>query len=314
MTRHIKVVMNKIVLRYIRGSFVLFTKASSVRNVNAIPITRKMSIRLFEDKEHAALYSQYRPTYPDRIYLKIKEYYEQGRLKECNFQLAVDVGCGNGQSTLPLCKVFKQVIGCDVSSQQIASAPTNVANLSFRVGPGEDLSFLEDSSVDMITIAQALHWLDLNKFYPEVRRVLKPGGVFAAYGYGNNVLDNEEAHLAMKEFYGGLLGKYWDKQRRHIDECYRQIDHPFKEWQRIETDDISIRRRMPVEAYIGYLSTWSAWRSFLKENPETDALEKLRNRFRHLYNGGDVNVFWPGFMLIGRKTANENGNSIQSDS
>lgn len=265
-------------------------------------VYRTMSIRLFEDKEHAALYSMYRPTYPEAVYRTIIEYYDTGKRDGCNNHIAVDVGCGSGQSTLPLCNFFNRVIGYDVSEQQVASARKDVANLTFKVGPGEDLTLLEDNSVDLITVAQALHWLDLDKFYKEVRRVVKPGGVFAGYGYGNNVVDNEEAQCAVTEFYSGLLGEYWDRQRRHIDECYRRIGHPFQEWQRIENEDISIRKTMPVEAYIGYLSTWSAWRSYLKIHPQSDALENIRTKFLSLYNGADVNVFWPGFMLIGRKT------------
>jgi ubiquinone/menaquinone biosynthesis C-methylase UbiE len=158
-----------------------------------------MSIRLFDEKQHASLYAKYRPTYPGTVYTTIENYYKENKNDSCNFELAVDIGCGNGQSSVPLTKTFKKVIGYDVSEQQIASAPREIENLTFRVGPGEDLSFLNNDEVDLITVAQALHWMNIEKLYDEVRRVIKPGGVFVAYGYGNNVLDREKAQFAVNE-------------------------------------------------------------------------------------------------------------------
>lgn len=150
-----------------------------------------MAMGRFADKDQALLYAQYRPTYPDSVYTTIVNYMKKGG--NCGFELAVDVGCGSGQSSVPLCRSFEHVIGYDISECQIEHAPKDIENLTFRVGPGEDLSFLKNGSTDLITSAQALHWLDRDKFYSEVRRVLKPGGVFAAYGYGISVLDKPEA-------------------------------------------------------------------------------------------------------------------------
>ena len=163
-----------------------------------------MAKRLFEEEDHAKLYATYRPTYPKEIYEHIYKYYEDGlnTISGESYKLAVDVACGSGQFSKPLCERFKQVIGYDVSEKQIkfaTAAMSNVNNMSFKVGPGEDLSFLKDSSVNLVTIAQALHWLDLDKFYLEVERVLKKGGVFAAYGYGNDILDDDQANTVVKQ-------------------------------------------------------------------------------------------------------------------
>jgi len=51
------------------------------------------------------------------------------------------------------------------------------------VEDGEDLSYLEDGSVDVLTCAMAMHWFNEETFYPQVKRVLKPGGVLAVFGY-----------------------------------------------------------------------------------------------------------------------------------
>ena len=157
-----------------------------------------MAIRLFEGKDHAQSYAKFRPTYPVEVFDNLVEFYRDGKGETCNFDLAVDVACGNGQSTRPLCKYFRRVIGCDVSPQQISSAmKDNIANLSFLVNKGENLGFLENDSVDLLTISQALHWLDRPAFYSEVSRVLKPGGVFAATGYGLNKLKNDKGNDVM---------------------------------------------------------------------------------------------------------------------
>ena len=152
-----------------------------------------MSMGKFEDREQASLYAQYRPSYPDTVYKTIIEYLNRDVNSQNSFVLAVDVGCGSGQSTVPLCEYFKHVIGYDVSETQISHAPDNIENVSFKVGPGEDLSFLEDCSTDLITCAQAVHWLDREKFYREVQRVLKPDAVCAIYGYGISRLNNIDA-------------------------------------------------------------------------------------------------------------------------
>ena len=172
-----------------------------------------MAIRLFEGEEHARFYAEYRPVYPDTLYEKIFEYCSVGTYDKSPSDVAVDIGCGPGQSTWPLCRYFRQVIGSDISEYQITCAKSKTAgadgkaygNITFRVGPGEDLSFLEDSSVDLITVAQALHWLDRDAFYTQVKRVLKPNGVFAAYGYGVISLDEDAADKMQQEVISGLI-------------------------------------------------------------------------------------------------------------
>ena len=190
-------------VKLVKHWILLPTKAGSFTQLRHLA----MAIRLFEGKEHAKLYAKYRPTYPDAMFEEIFKYCFTNVSDTVPLDIAVDVGCGSGQSTRPLCRYFRKVIGSDVSEQQIKSAVSKTAdedieiygNVEYRTSAGEDLSFLEDSSVDLITIAQALHWLNHDVFYSEVKRVLKPNGVFAAYGYGINVLDNDEAEKLQQE-------------------------------------------------------------------------------------------------------------------
>ncbi|WAR02656.1 hypothetical protein MAR_009214 [Mya arenaria] len=105
-----------------------------------------MSIRLFEDKRACSVVCQ-RPTYSRAVYETIFQFYEDSKSSKLDYDLAVDVGCGNGE----LLDIH------DVSEEQVKSAKNDVDNLTFCVGPGEDLRFLENNSVDLVTIAQALH-------------------------------------------------------------------------------------------------------------------------------------------------------------
>lgn len=152
---------------------------------------RRMSKKLFEEADHAKSYAQYRPTYPGTVYKTLIDYY---KVSLDEFGLALDIGCGSGQSTEPLKQYFDRVIGVDISDNQIKHAKEKHVGIEFRVGPAEELSFLDDGCVDLITVAQAMHWLNHERFYKEVDRVLKPAGVVALYGYGVPKETNEEAH------------------------------------------------------------------------------------------------------------------------
>jgi 2-polyprenyl-3-methyl-5-hydroxy-6-metoxy-1,4-benzoquinol methylase len=174
----------------------------------------KMS-RLFQEADHAELYIKYRPTYSQQMFDTIFNFCEQGKSetgkpapdagcgsghdKAETGTTALDVGCGSGQSTRPLCDRFEQVLGLDISNEQIRQASKALPGVRFHVGAAEDLSFCEDNSVDLVTIGQALHWLDTARFYLEVTRVLKPGGTLAAYGYGNNEVNIPEAQKLVTE-------------------------------------------------------------------------------------------------------------------
>jgi ubiquinone/menaquinone biosynthesis C-methylase UbiE len=149
---------------------------------------------LFSSEDIADAYMKFRPTYGPEVYNAIVKYCnESPSSNPCTFELAVDLGCGSGQSTIPLAKCFGKVIGIDTSKEQIARAPTHIPNLEFRTGPAEDLSQISPDSTDLVTVAQAMHWMDTDKLYPNVTRILKPGGAFIVFGYGLVSLDNPKA-------------------------------------------------------------------------------------------------------------------------
>ena len=146
------------------------------------------SVRRFEALAHAAAYATFRPTYPRAVFDIVSSFIKKNG--SSGFGVAADVACGSGQSTFSLCSLFQKVIGVDISEAQITHAKAKVADtlpesrsIEFIVGDAHNLP-LESSSADLITCATAWHWLNPEVFYREVKRVLKPKGCLAVYGYG----------------------------------------------------------------------------------------------------------------------------------
>ena len=152
---------------------------------------------IYSDKQQVIKYRNARPDYPQEFIDIICDYVCEGKITEnwCG-ELALDLACGSGQASRPLSTRFNRVIGMDISAAQIEQAqldPGKPDNLIYRVGPSEDLSFLDDHSVQLITVATAAHWLDLPRFYKEAERVLTKGGVLAIVSYTWIETDNLRA-------------------------------------------------------------------------------------------------------------------------
>ena len=207
-----------------------------------------------------------------------------------------DCAAGNGQATHDLAARFAKVIATDASKEQIASATPN-HKVEFRVALAEQ-SGLADSSVELITIAQALHWFDFEKFYTEARRVLKPNGVLTAWAYGINDVEGDAVNQLVQDFYANVVGPYWPPSRKLIEEGYRTIPFPFTE---ITPPEFQMEVLWTLEQLLGYFSTWSATNRFIKATGR-DPLKPLSVELTRVW--GDVNfprlVIWPLALRVGR--------------
>ncbi|VFJ13436.1 class I SAM-dependent methyltransferase [Candidatus Nitrosocosmicus franklandus] len=199
-------------------------------------------------------YSFSRPTYPDILY-KYLDDITPGKDK------AWDCATGNGQAAVGLCKYFKNVIASDASKEQLAYRFPR-SNIHYEMFPAERAN-LEDGSIDLITVAQAAHWFDLDKFYKEVTRVSKNNGILAIWSYGMHKIDNHIDTISAKLNVGGdILGKYWPKETIYVKEDYKTISFPFKE---IMTPKFEMTVNWNLDELVSYMQTWSAVKRFSVE-------------------------------------------------
>jgi len=237
----------------------------------------------------SANYARYRPTYPPALYE-----YLAGLAPARDS--AWDCATGSGQAALGLAQHFAQVIATDASASQIANAQPHPRVL-YRVAPAEH-SGLDDRSLDLVSVAQALHWFDLDAFYAEVRRVLRPGGVLAAWTYRASQIEPEIDEI-LNHFDRHTLGPYWPAQiQASIDE-YRGLPFPFAE---ITPPEFWMEQTWSLFDLLGYLSSWSAvqrYREARGENP----IDLLLPRLAQAWGPPDQPkpVRWRVPMRIGRR-------------
>ncbi len=202
--------------------------------------------------ERAKTYAKFRPVYPDNLY---KFIYSNVK----NFENAWDCGTGNGQVALELSNKFNHVYATDISDSQLALAPAK-QNIFYRHSRAEKTNF-EENKFDLITVAQAFHWFDEDGFYKEVNRVAKHNSILAVWGY-NLLKISPEIDIVISDFYTNTVGKYWDADRRKVEESYSKIQFPYKE---IDAPSFEIKTQWNFEQLIGYLNSWSSVVKFNKE-------------------------------------------------
>lgn len=199
-------------------------------------------------------YARFRPQYP-RI---LVNYLSQ----LCtNKHLAWDCGTGNGQIATLLSEFFLQVVGTDISLTQITNAPI-LPNVTYKVESAEQSTLL-NKSVNLVVVAQSIHWFNFDKFYSEVRRVSAPNGIIAAIGYPLINIKHKNLNSLVQYFYTQVVGNYWDWERTHIDNYYRNIPFPFEE---ISFRKFSMEYTWNKEALLGFLSSWSAVQHYQKQH------------------------------------------------
>src|SRR5690606_31556362 len=153
----------------------------------------------------------------------------------------------------------------------------------------EDESGLADASADIVTVAAALHWLDLKRFYAEVHRVLKPGGVLAAWTYAL-VEVTPTIDGIVRWFANDRVGTYWPPERAHVDRGYRDLPFPYEE---VDVGARSITASLTREQFLGYVGTWS---SSVRANKHegADAIQELRDQLKPLWNDvTEMTIHWP---------------------
>jgi SAM-dependent methyltransferase len=240
---------------------------------------------------HAADYARYRPGYPPALFAWLAD---QAPARA----LALDCGTGNGQAALALAEHFARVTATDPSAEQIAAAIPH-PRVGYRVAAAES-PVCEPASVDLVTVAQALHWFDLERFYAECRRALKPGGVLAAWTYGLTRIA-APIDAAVERFYRDTVGPYWPPERRHIESGYATLPFPFEP---LRAPDFAMRADWSLDEFVGYLATWSAVRRYRRERGEDPTVALRAELSEHWAPAGARReIVWPLALRVGRATA-----------
>ena len=175
----------------------------------------------------------------------------------------------------------------------MASAEPTV-DVEFRVARAEE-SGLESASVDLITVAQALHWFNVDVFFAEASRVLKRDGVLAFWVYHNCRVGPDCDAIIDAIF--GKVDAFWPPERDIVENEYPEVAMPFTE---IPTDAFSMTTEWTADNALNYMRTWSATRRYLAEHGD-DPCDEFVDELRSRWGAGTRTVSWPLVLRVGRK-------------
>jgi ubiquinone/menaquinone biosynthesis C-methylase UbiE len=238
--------------------------------------------------KQASDYSLYRPHYPQSLFKYLASQTPQ-------HDVAWDCATGNGQAAVTLASLYKSIEATDASEKQIEQAMPH-PHVRYQVCEATSTPFAENT-FDLITVAQALHWFELDKFYNEVIRVSKPGCIFAAWCYSLFSINNE-ADPVIHDFYHNTIGPYWPEERSHIDAKYETLPFPFE---RMPSPRFAISIEWNLQQVLGYMGTWSAVQ-YYKEQNNHDPVKQLTNKLKATWGdpGQNHEIRWPIYLHIGR--------------
>ena len=236
----------------------------------------------------AAEYATFRPRYPASLFEFVASL-------PTNRRTVWDCATGNGQAAVPLAEHFDRVIATDASAEQIAHATAH-DRVTYRVALADE-SGLDDASADLVTVAQALHWLPLERFFAEVRRVVVPGGILAVWCYSRLTID-ATIDPVIEHYYADLCGPYWSPERALVDQGYRTIAMPIDE---VAAPPLWIESRLSLDELAGYVRTWSATRKFAAAIGRDPVIE-LRDSLLSLWGESETKrlIRWPLHVRAGR--------------
>jgi ubiquinone/menaquinone biosynthesis C-methylase UbiE len=236
--------------------------------------------------KQADIYAKYRPTYPQGLFDFILQHTDKK-------QNAWDCATGNGQSAKVLARHFKKIFATDISQKQIDNAE-QAANIFYSVQSAEQTDFA-DNIFDLITVSQALHWFRFDKFYAEVTRTGLQHSWLAVWMY-SLLRVSKEIDAIIETYHFKTLDKYWDNERKYVDNNYSTIPFPFKE---IKTPVFSIEYYWSLDELEGYFNTWSALQKFItvnNYNPVPDVVKQIKEYWKN----ERMKIVFPLYLRMGQ--------------
>jgi SAM-dependent methyltransferase len=231
-------------------------------------------------------YAEFRPHYPAALFAWLAEV-------SPGDALAWDAGTGNGQAAVELAKHFRHVIASDPSAKQLSQAVAD-PRVEYRVA-GETAG-LDPASADLATVAQALHWFDRPKYWNEVKRVVRPGGVVAVWCYELQQVSPDIDGIITR-FYRETVGPYWTPDRKLVEDGYRTVEFPFAEF---TAPSFAMTTEWSLQQQLGYLGTWSAVGRF-RDVAGRDPIPMVAAELEPAWGSEGVRkVSWPLSVRAGR--------------
>lgn len=233
-------------------------------------------------------YAKFRPRYPEPLFRWLAGL-PAGR------RVAWDGGTGSGQAATMLAAHFERVMASDASSAQLQAAEWH-PGVHYFAGTAES-SAIRSGTVDLVTVAQAFHWLDQPRFYAEVSRIITPGGALAVWCYAT-LIAGPEIDAVITRFYGETVGPYWPYERIHVDRGYLHFQMPIDE---VPMPPMAIQGTLSLPTLLGYIHTWSAVGRYIAANGH-DPVEELRHQLGAVWGDPQTPrpITWPISMRAGR--------------
>jgi SAM-dependent methyltransferase len=248
-------------------------------------------VRPFSDHFSAlsSAYAVHRPGYPDGLFALLA-------VLPAKRTRALDCATGSGQAALGLAPHFESVVATDASAAQVRAAAPH-PRVRYAVAQAEAVPFCP-GAFDLITVAQALHWLELPEFYAEARRVLAPGGVVAVWTYGRHHVDGGVIDEVLDDYYDRVVGPYWPPERRWVESGYRTLRFPFAE---VPVAPPPMTVSWTLDEMLGYIGTWSAT-ARCRTITGVDPMPALTDRLIPLWGdpAGRRRIEWPLSVRAGR--------------
>lgn len=235
----------------------------------------------------ADAYKKFRPVYPQALYDYIFSFVNSR-------DMALDVATGNGQAAVVLANFFKTVYATDISTAQLANAEQR-DNITYMECAAEQTPF-KPHMFDLITVAQAYHWLQHDAFAAEVTRIAKRGAVIAVWVYDRFETDDLALNRLMDLFYFDVIGPYWDEARKHVDAHYNDLSFPYAP---LPTRPFFIEAIWTKEDLLGYLSSWSSVQQYIQVHG-TSPLPLIQSELHNLIGAAPIAVRFPIYLHIGR--------------
>jgi len=224
-------------------------------------------------------YATCRPRYPAELFQFLAS-------TVADHAVAWDCATGNGQVAAGLAKYFPRVIASDASQSQIDAAVAH-PNIEYRVATAER-SGLTDQSVDLITVGQAFHWFDEQRFMLEARRLLRREGVLAIWCYKHSVV-NDACDAIVDTLYRDIVGEFWQPERLIVEQGYSAVAMPGAT---VAVPEFTMSLKWHAADMLGYLRTWSACKYYETEMG-SDPVDEISAGLTSAWGEGKRRVAWP---------------------